>query len=254
MKAFCNLVRILPPCMLFVVFVTVVSAQDARPPIIHITRVSVEPDSLGEYRQFMKEKGIPAYRRTELTWLHAWEVGPYGEGPEFLFATEVPNFARFDGPHPLSKIMSESEMSEFLSEMAGFLKGWNTMAFQRHDDLSFMKENPQLGVAVLWTADFVPGMRSQGLDFLKQEILPAMEKAGTEACLIHTLIFGEGPDILAAVLQANYATLDRGHPVMQAYGPDAARSIFARADSLFVNASAITLRYVPELSFDKRGN
>lgn len=249
--------RILRPflVLLFLLLtVTGVSAQDAPSPIVHITRVSVEADSIDEYLKFMKEKGAPNYKRSELTWLHAWQVWPYGKGPEFLFATEVENFARFDGPHPLSKIMSEAEMAEFLSEMGGFIESWNTMALQVHPDHSYMKENAQLGVAVFWTADFAPGMRSQGLQFLQQDIVPAMEKAGVEACLVHTLMFGDGPDVQVAVLQRDFASLDQGHPVMRAFGPEAARNILARAESLFVNASAVTLRYLPDLSFDKRGN
>lgn len=230
------------------------SAQESPPPIVHITRVKVDAGELDSYLKFMKEKGIPAYRRSDLQWLHAWQVWPYGEGPQFLFATEVPNFAVFDGPHPLSKVMSETELSAFQAEMAKSVESWSTMALQRLPDQSFMKENPQLKAAVLFTADFAPGMRSQALAFLKQDILPAMKKAGVEACLSHAVMFGNGPDLVIAVLQPNFASLDKGHPVVQAYGPDMARSIFARADDLFINTKVITLRFMPDLSFDKRGD
>jgi hypothetical protein len=150
--------------------------------------------------------------------------------------------------------MSEAELSAFEAEMGKHVESWNTMALQQLPDYSFMKEDPQLNAAVLFSANFAPGMRGQAMEFLRQDILPAMKKAGVEACLSHSVLFGEGPDLFIVVMQPNFASLDKGHPVMQAYGPEVARSIFARADHLFVNATVITLRYMPDLSFDKRGD
>ena len=229
-------------------------AQQGPPPIVHVTRVRVDTENLDAYLKFMKEKAIPAYHSSSLEWLHAWQVWPYGEGPSFIFATEVPNYAAFDGPHPLSKVMNQDELSAFQAEMGKHVESWNTMALQPLPDQSFMKENPQLNSAVLFSADFAPGMRGQALEFLRQDILPAMKKAGVEACLSHAVMFGEGSDLVVVVLQPNFASLDKGHPVVQAYGPDMARNILARGEDLFINTTVITLKYLPDLSFDKRAN
>lgn len=143
-------------------------------------------------------------------------------------------------------------MQALLAKMNQCLRGWQTFALQYHEDMSFMtEEEPK--AAVLWRADIVPGNYEEAMHYLKADILPSMKKAGLPGFLVYTTIFGEGPDLHVVAMQRNFAELDKGHPVRRTNNPEEARQIFARGAAYFRNATVVTMRHLPDLSYDNSG-
>lgn len=228
----------------------VIAQEEDAQQMIHGTFLKVKPSMVEEYVQIMKDELIPAYKKSELTWIATWEIWPYGPGATFFFATSVPGFARFDSPHPLSKVMEPEKLQDVISRMTECVESYSTLALTHHRDVGFMG-GADPNMAVLWRADLKPGKMAEAMHFLKTEVSPAMKEGGAIHFIVLSTLFGEGPDVLAFTMHESFAELDKGHPIMRTRSPEEARRIMSSTSNYFENTSAVTLRHRGDLSFDE---
>lgn len=58
-------------------FAVTCTGQEEKPqPLTHVTFVQVKPDMVEEYQRLLKEELIPAYKKTDIPWISAWQVWP----------------------------------------------------------------------------------------------------------------------------------------------------------------------------------
>lgn len=224
-------------------------AQDP-PNMIHITRVKIKPDAVESYLKLLKEEVLPAYKKTDMQWIDAWEVFPYGDGAQFAFASEIKSFAMWDEAHPLLKVLGADGAMSLVAKLRQHAVSTNLSAYMVENDHSY-RSNGEAKAAVLWEADVTPGNHDRAMHWIKADLLPAMKKGGVVNFLVHSQLFGSSADLMAVVMLKDFADLDNKHPVYRVHEPEEAKAIMARGEPLFSNDTTITLRRLPELSFNK---
>jgi hypothetical protein len=79
----------------------------ATPEFVSITVVSVKPDMMVEFQNFMKNTTNPALKKGGLKWREVWQnTGAAGDAFEYVLVTPVAKLADFDGPGALEKGLS----------------------------------------------------------------------------------------------------------------------------------------------------
>jgi hypothetical protein len=228
---------------------TMLVAQEP-PGMVTVTRVKIKPDMVESYKKLIKDEVLPAYKKSEIEWIDTWEVAPFGDGPEMAFAAPLKSFAMFDEATPLVKVLGAEAAAAMISKLRKHAVSINRSVYRFEQDLSVTTDG-EAKVAVMWEANVTPGNTDRAMHWLKTELKPAMEKAGVVNCLVHSQIFGGSTDLMAVVMHKGFAALDKGHPIFQAHEPMEASKVMARGESLFENATVITLRHLPDLSYDK---
>ena len=69
------------------------------PEFLSITVVSVKPEMMMEFQNFMKNTTNPALKKGGLKWREVWQsTGAAGDAFEYVLVTPVAKLADFDGP------------------------------------------------------------------------------------------------------------------------------------------------------------
>lgn len=66
-----------------------------------------------------------------------------------------------------------------------------------------------MGVKMLMTWDILPGREQEYFEFVVREFIPGIQRLGLEPSDAWFTMYGEGPQIMAAVQAPSMATLDR---------------------------------------------
>jgi hypothetical protein len=70
------------------------------PEFLSITVVSVKPEMMMQFQDFMKTTTNPALQKGGLKWREVWQSGnAAGDAFEFVLVAPVGKFAEYDGPH-----------------------------------------------------------------------------------------------------------------------------------------------------------
>ena len=74
------------------------------PEFLSITVVSVKPEMISEFQNFMKNTTNPALKKGGIKWREVWQsTGAAGDAFEFVLVTPVAKLGDFDGPGALKK-------------------------------------------------------------------------------------------------------------------------------------------------------
>ena len=74
------------------------------PEFLSITVVSVKPEMMMEFQNFMKNTTNPALKKGGLKWREVWQnTGAAGDAFEYVLVTPVGKLAEFDGPGAIEK-------------------------------------------------------------------------------------------------------------------------------------------------------
>ena len=74
------------------------------PEFLSITAVSVRPEMMMEFQNFMKNTTNPALKKGGLKWREVWQnTAAAGDAFEYVIVSPVGKFAEFDGPGALEK-------------------------------------------------------------------------------------------------------------------------------------------------------
>src|SRR6266550_5849922 len=79
---------------------TAAAAADQRQ-WLSITVVSVKPEMITEFQNFVKNETNPALRKGGATWREVWQTtAAAGDALEYVIVAPIDNFAQYDGPSP----------------------------------------------------------------------------------------------------------------------------------------------------------
>jgi hypothetical protein len=223
----------------------------ATPEFLAITIVSVKPDMMGEFQNFMKNTTNPALKNGGVKSREVWQnTGAAGDPFEYVFVTPVAKLADFDGPSPLEKGLGPQGLPAWQLKAGSLVTSVRRFIIRTRPDLSFMAQ--RTGAPKLAVVSFVhvaPNRNEDYESFLKNDFVPVMKQAGVTYLVSQTIFGGNGNEYITLTMRDSFADLDKGPVLIQTLGQEAAQKLMQKLPAgAVVNLERSITRFVPELS------
>jgi hypothetical protein len=221
------------------------------PEFLSVTVVSVKPEMMVEFQNFMKTTTNPALKKGGLKWREVWQnTGAAGDAFEFVLVSPVAKLAEFDGPAALEKGLGPQGWSAWQTKAASLVNSVRRFIIRTRPDLSFAAQ--RTGVPKLAVVHFVhvaPNRNDDYENFLKNDFVPVMKQAGVTYLVSQTIFGGNGNEYITLTMRDSFADLDKGPVIIQALGPEAAQKLTQKVPAgAVVHLERSLTRFVPELS------
>jgi hypothetical protein len=223
----------------------------ATPEFMSITVVSVKPDMMVEFQNFMKNTTNPALKKGGLKWREVWQnTGAAGDAFEYVLVTPVAKLADFDGPGALEKGLGPQGLTAWQTKAASLVNSVRRFIIRTRPDLSFAAQRtgaPKL--AVLHFVHVAPGRNGDYENYLTNDFVPAMKQAGVTYLVSQTIFGGNGNEYITLTMRDSFADLDKGPVLVQALGPEGAQKLTQKMPAgAVVHLERSIARFVPDLS------
>jgi hypothetical protein len=221
------------------------------PEFLSITVVSVKPEMMLEFQNFMKSTTNPALKKGGIKWREVWQnTGASGDAFEFVLVTPVAKFADFDGPGALEKGLGPQGMAAWQTKAASLVNSVRRFIVRTRPDLSFATQRtgaPKL--AVVHFVHVAPNRNDDYENFLKNDFVPVMKQAGVTYLVSQTIFGGNGNEYITLTMRDSFADLDKGPVHIQALGQEAAQKLMQKMPAGAVaHVERSITRLVPDLS------
>ena len=221
------------------------------PEFLSVTVVSVKPEMVAEFQNFMKNTTNPALKKGGLKWRAVWQSTPAsGDAFEYVLIAPIDSFASFDGPSPIEKGLGAQGFAGWQAKAGTLVNSVRRFIVRARPDLTFeakRTEPPKL--AVITEVHVAPNRNSDFENYLKNDFLPVMKQAQVSYIVSQSIFGGDANAYIALTLRESFADLDKGPVINQVLGPEGAAKLLQK-----VPAGAVThversiTRFVPELS------
>jgi len=221
------------------------------PEWLAITMVSVKPDMMAEFQNFMKNTTNPALKKGGIKSREVWQTtGAAGDPFEYVFVTPVAKLADFDGPSPLERGLGAQGMPAWQAKAGSLVNSVRRFIIRTRPDLSFMGQRsgpPKL--AVVQFVHVAPTRSDDYENFLKNDFVPVMKQAGVTYLVSQTIFGGNGNEYITLTMRDSFADLDKGPVYLQTLGEEAGRKLMQKLPAgAVVQIERSITRFVPELS------
>jgi hypothetical protein len=223
----------------------------ATPEFLSITVVSVKPEMMIEFQNFMKNTTNPALKKGGLKWREVWQsTGAAGDAFEFVLVTPVAKLADFDGPGALEKGLGPQGLPAWQTKAGSLVNSVRRFILQTRPDLSFAAQRtgpPKL--AIVHFVHVAPNRNADYENYLKNDFVPVMKQAGVTYLVYQTIFGGNSNEFVTLTMRDSFADLDKGPVLRQALGPEAAQKLLQKLPAGAVGHIERSIaRFVPELS------
>lgn len=223
----------------------------ATPEFLSITVVSVKPDMMVEFQNFMKNTTNPALKKGGLKWRDVWQnTGAAGDAFEYVLVTPVAKLADFDGPGALEKGLGPQGVTAWQTKAGSLVNSVRRFIIRTRPDLSFAAQRtgaPKL--AVVQFVHVAPNRNNDYENFLKNDFVPVMKQAGVTYLVSQTIFGGNGNEYITLTMRDSFADLDKGPVHVQALGQEAAQKLTQKMPAgAVVHLERSIARFVPDLS------
>jgi hypothetical protein len=221
------------------------------PEFLSITVVSVKPDMIIEFQNFMKNTTNPALKKGGLKWREVWQsTGAAGDAFEYVLVSPVAKLADFDGPGALEKGLGAQGMASWQTKASSLVNSVRRFIIRTRPDLSFATQRtgaPKL--AVVQFVHIAPNRNNDYENFLKNDFVPVMKQAGVTYLVSQTIFGGNGNEYITLTMRDSFADLDKGPVHVQTLGQEAAQKLMQKMPAgAVVHLERSITRFVPELS------
>lgn len=221
------------------------------PEFLAITVVSVKPEMMVEFQNFMKNTTNPALKKGGLKWREVWQTtGAAGDAFEYVIVSPVAKLAEFDGPSALEKGLGAQGLPAWQTKAGTLVNSVRRFIIRTRPDLSFAGQRtgaPKL--AVVHMVHVAPNRTNEYENFLKADFVPVMKQAGVTYLVSQTIFGGNGNEYITLTMRDSFADLDKGPVHVQALGQEGAQKLMAKMPAgAVVHLERSITRFVPELS------
>ena len=215
-----------------------------------ITQVSVKPEMMAEFQNFMKNTTNPALRKGGVKSRAVWQSTNYaGDAFEFIIVAPFEKFAEFDGASPLEKALGSQGFAEWLAKAGSLVKGVHRYIVRTRPDLSVMSKAFAPKLAVVTSARVANGRNQDFENYIKNDYVPVIAKSGATYLVSQTIFGGDANEYVTLTLRDSFAEFDKGPIAVQVLGPEGAQNLFQKLPAGTVTHLERTIsRFVPELS------
>jgi hypothetical protein len=221
------------------------------PEFLSITVVSVKPEMMVEFQNFMKNTTNPALKKGGLKWREVWQnTGAAGDAFEYVIVAPVPKLAEYDGPGALEKGLGAQGVAAWQTKARSLVNSVRRFIIRTRPDLSFAAQRtgaPKM--AVVHMVHVAPNRNGDYENYLKNDFVPAMKQAGVTYLVSQTIFGGDANEYITLTMRDSFADLDKGPVLVQALGPEGAQKLTQKlAAGAVVHLERSLTRFVPELS------
>ena len=221
------------------------------PEFLSITVVSVKPEMMGEFQNFMKNTTNPALKKGGLKWREVWQnTAAAGDAFEYVIVSPVGKFAEFDGPGALEKGLGPQGLPAWQTKAGSLVNSVRRFIIRTRPDLSFATQSTAAPkMAVVHFVHVAPNRNADYENFLKNDFVPVMKQAGVTYLVSQTIFGGNGNEYITLTMRDSFADLDKGPVHVQALGSEAAQKLTQKMPAgAVVHLERSIARFVPELS------
>lgn len=227
----------------------------ATPPTrLRVQVTHVKPDMVQQWQNVIRTDAIPAQKKAGMAFRHTWaDGGPFGEGATFITVQPVTNFAQFDQPNAITRVLGAEGSAKYQARLQPTVvssRAW-IETLQPNDSIDSRSTTPP-ALILVQTFQVLPGKGQELSDLWRAEYLPRYQKAGVRDVWVYAAAYGAPMGQVTVVRPiSKYAELDQQPGLLQRGGlsAEAAQKVNARRAALISGAEMTVLRYVPELSF-----
>jgi hypothetical protein len=232
------------------------SAQTAAPAPdqrqwLSITVVSVKPEMMTEFRNFVKTETNPALRKGGAMWRDVWQTtAAAGDAFEYVIVAPIDNFAQYDGPGPLEKGLGKEGLAAWQAKASRYVNSVRRFVIRTRPDLSY--EGKRTGppkLAVVSHLHVAPGRGQDFENYTKNDFLPVVKQGQVTYRVAETIFGGDANEFITLTLRESFADIDKGPVAVQVLGAEGAAKLFQKLTTgTLVHVERSFARYVPELS------
>lgn len=226
-------------------------AAAPTPELLSITVVSVRPEMVAEFQNFMKTTTNPALKKGGLKWREVWQSTMAADDAfEFVLVTPVGAFAEYDGPPAIEKGLGAQGYASWLAKAGSLVTSVRRYIIRTRPDLSYAaKRSGPPKLAVVTSVHVAPGRNMDFENYIKNDYLPVMQKAEVTYLVSQVIFGGDANEYLALTLRESFADLDKGPVVTQVLGAEGAAKIAQKIPAGTVaHVDRSISRFVPDLS------
>ena len=221
------------------------------PEFLSVTVVSVKPEMMTEFQNFMKNTTNPALKKGGIKYREVWQsTSAGGDAFEYVFVTPVGKFADFDGPSALEKGLGAQGLPAWQAKAGSLVNSVRRFIIRTRPDLSFAAQ--RTGPAKLAVVTFVhvaPNRNNEYENFVKNDFVPVMKQAGITYLVSQTIFGGDANEYITLTMRDSFADLDKGPVLVQALGQEGAQKLMEKLPAgAVVHLERSLTRLVPELS------
>jgi len=233
---------------------TPTATPQVQPPsreFLSVTIVSVKPEMMVDFQNFMKNTTNPALRKGGIKSREVWQnTTAAGDAFEYVMVTPVGKLAEFDGPSALEKGLGAQGLPAWQTKAGSLVNSVRRFIIRTRPDLSF--EANRTGTPKLAVVTFVhvaPNRNTEFENYLKNDYAPAMKQAGVTYLVSQTIFGGDANEYITLTLRDSFTDLDKGPVLVQALGEEGAQKLLQRLPAgVVVHVERSLSRFVPELS------
>jgi hypothetical protein len=213
--------------------------------------VSVKPEMMVEFQNFMKNTTNPALKKGGLKWREVWQnTNAAGDAFEYVIVAPVGKLAEFDEPGALEKGLGAQGVPAWQAKAGSLVNSVRRLIIRTRPDLSFSPQGtgtPKL--AVLHFVHIAPNRNNDYENYLKNDFVPVMKQAGVTYLVSQTIFGGNANEYITLTMRDTFAELDKGPVLIQALGQEGAQKLTQKTPAgAVVHLERSLTKFVTELS------
>lgn len=220
------------------------------PEFLSVTVVSVKPEMMVEFQNFMKNTTNPALKKGGIKWREVWQsTGMSGDAFEYVLVTPVGKFAEFDAASALEKGLAPQGLTAWQTKAGSLVNNVRRFIIRTRPDLSFAAERtgpPKL--AVVHSIRVAQNRNQEFENYLKSDLVPVMKQAGVTYLVSQTIFGGDANEYITLTMRDSFADLDKGPVPMQVLGQEGGQKLMQKMPAAVVHVERSLSRFMPELS------
>jgi len=225
--------------------------QPASRQFLALTVVSVKPEMMGEFQNFMKNTTNPALQKGGIKSREVWQnTAAAGDAFEYVMVTPLGKLADFDGPSPLEKGLGAQGFAAWQTKASSLVNSVRRLVIRTRPDLSFQANRtgpPKL--AVVTFVHVAPNRNAEFENYIKNDYAPAMKQAGVTYLVSQTTFGGDANEYVTLTLRDSFTDLDKGPVLVQSLGEEGAQKLLQKLPAgVVVHVERSLTKFVPELS------
>ncbi len=226
---------------------------DAQPGWTGSTTTRVKPEMRREFEASLKQL-MAAYKKSGVPWFLTLQNFA-GETTEYTTVVPVTKFGDLDGPPVVVKVLGEQKWENLSRKIDRCYTTQTRQYAARQTELEINKTDAPMGTYWLETRTLVAqGRMDDYLTWIKNEYLPALEKAGVARFFVSRPIFGgEGAEVVSSRMLKNLAEIDGGPVLTKALGEEGARAVNAKSVPLVRSSTTRIVLVRTDLTYSTAG-
>jgi hypothetical protein len=226
---------------------------EARSGWIGSTTTIVKPEMRREFEAALKQI-VAAHRKAGTPWFLTLQ-NLAGDTTEYTTVVPVTRFGDLEGPPFLVKVLGEPGLETLSRKLDRCYTAQARQYSIRQPELEIDRTDVPVGVYWLETRTLVvQGRMDDYLAWLKNDYLPALQRAGVAHLSVSRPIFGgEGGEVVSSRPLESLAEIDGGPVLAKALGETGARAVNARAAPLVRSSTTRIVMVRSDLTYSTAG-